>query len=53
MKKITKPQILKMIHKVEREIDIEMGVKRNYNRIHKSKKIYDRKKYKNTKRSNL
>jgi hypothetical protein len=41
--KITKQQTLKAIRKAEREIDIMLGVKRNYNRVHKSKKTYNRK----------
>jgi hypothetical protein len=43
MLKITKQQTLKAIHKAERELDIILGVKRNYNRVHKNKKAYDRK----------
>jgi hypothetical protein len=43
MLKITKQQTLKAIHKAERELDIILGVKRNYNRVHKNKKVYDRK----------
>jgi hypothetical protein len=41
--KITKQQTLTAIRKAERELDIILGVKRNYNRVHKNKKAYDRK----------
>jgi len=41
--KITKQQTLTAIRKAERELDIILGVKRNYNRVHKNKKVYDRK----------
>lgn len=43
MLKITRQQTLKAIRKAERELDIMLGVKRNYNRVHKNKKAYDRK----------
>jgi len=41
--KITKQQTLNAIRQAERDLDIELGVNRNFNRIHKNKKKYDRK----------
>jgi hypothetical protein len=45
--KITKDQILKNERKVRRENDIEQGFKPMGNRVHKSKKSYNRKENKN------
>lgn len=43
--KITRDQILKMEAKIRRDIELEEG-RINYKKIRKSKKIYDRNRYK-------
>ena len=45
--KITKDQILKHERKVRRDEDIEQGFKPTGNRVHRSKKSYNRKENKN------
>jgi len=45
--KITKKHYLTAVRKAERELDIEFGVNiKSYHRVHKSKKAYDRKRFK-------
>lgn len=45
--KITRDQILKHVRKVRREEDIEQGFKPMGNKVHKTKKSYNRRENKN------
>ena len=38
---------IKMARKIERELEIELGMNFNKHRVHKSKKSYSRKEFKN------
>ena len=40
--KITKEQMLKMERAISRTIEIESGMRINHNKVHKSKKSYNR-----------
>ena len=40
--KITKEQILKMERAISRKIELENNMRINYNKVHKSKKAYNR-----------
>jgi hypothetical protein len=42
----------KLLRKVNRQLELEAG-RVSYNRVHKSKKIYDRKKYSKISKINL
>ena len=50
--KLTKNHINKLSRKVNRQLELESG-RVSYNRVHKSKKAYDRKKNKNIIQKNL
>jgi hypothetical protein len=40
--KITKEQVLKIERAISRNIELENGLRLNHNRVHKSKKSYNR-----------
>lgn len=45
--KLSKVQAIKNSRKIERELQIELGMNFNRHRVHKSKKTYSRKEFKN------
>jgi hypothetical protein len=45
--KLTKEQEIKTNRKIERELQIELGMNYNRHRVHASKKTYSRKEFKN------
>jgi hypothetical protein len=45
--KLSKEQEIKNARRIERELQIELGMNFNRHRVHKSKKTYSRKEFKN------